>query len=163
VLVIPSLILPLPPPFPPPVFPPLQDLETDAKVQKVIRTEFADRTIFCIAHRLDSIIDSDKILVMDAGRVAEFDTPLNLLRNPKTIFSNLVRNSGPAQAEALLLAAEQHERTMKALAEEVREEMALNEIQENNNLLEAAGFAHGEGEEGGASGAGDIVVDIERK
>ncbi|KAJ3535552.1 hypothetical protein NM688_g6963 [Phlebia brevispora] len=54
------------------------DLETDSKIQQTIQSEFRDKTLLCIAHRLRTIISYDKILVMDAGNVAEFDTPLNL-------------------------------------------------------------------------------------
>ncbi|KAF9243526.1 ABC protein [Melanogaster broomeanus] len=56
------------------------DLETDSKIQRTIQTEFSDRTLLCIAHRLRTIISYDRILVLDAGQVAEFDTPYNLYR-----------------------------------------------------------------------------------
>jgi ABC-type multidrug transport system fused ATPase/permease subunit len=92
------------------------DLETDAAVQRVITTAFADRTTVTIAHRLDTIITSDLILGMDAGRVAELDTPLNLLHKEDSIFAGLCRQSGASQYEALLLAAEQHARAVEALA-----------------------------------------------
>lgn len=74
------------------------DRETDQKIQETIRTAFAHTTVLSIAHRLDTIIDFDRILVMDAGRVAEFDTPANLLRNPDGIFSKLVSQTGPSMA-----------------------------------------------------------------
>ncbi|CAN3376554.1 hypothetical protein DIURU_002695 [Diutina rugosa] len=54
------------------------DYDTDHKTQQTIRTEFADCTILCIAHRLKTVLEYDRILVMDRGQVAEFDTPLNL-------------------------------------------------------------------------------------
>lgn len=54
------------------------DLETDAKIQLTIRREFAHKTLLCIAHRLRTIISWDRILVMDAGEIADFDTPLAL-------------------------------------------------------------------------------------
>ena len=56
------------------------DSSTDALVQDTIRREFQHCTVITIAHRLDTIMDSDMILALDAGRVAEFDTPANLLR-----------------------------------------------------------------------------------
>ena len=45
----------------------------------IIRREFVESTVITVAHRLDSIIDSDKIMVMDAGQIAEFDKPRSLL------------------------------------------------------------------------------------
>ncbi|KAI0260131.1 putative ATP-binding cassette transporter protein YOR1 [Gloeopeniophorella convolvens] len=51
------------------------DYETDRKIQETIASEFRDRTILCIAHRLRTIISYDRICVMDNGNIAEFDTP----------------------------------------------------------------------------------------
>ncbi|WVR09429.1 hypothetical protein IAU60_006496 [Kwoniella sp. DSM 27419] len=56
------------------------DVETDSKIQETIRTEFKDRTLLCIAHRLKTILSYDRILVMSDGKVAEFDTPENLFK-----------------------------------------------------------------------------------
>jgi len=67
------------------------DLETDALVQKSIRTKFKDSTTITIAHRLETILDSDLIITMDDGKVAEFDSPENLLNKPGSIFAELVR------------------------------------------------------------------------
>ena len=47
--------------------------------------------MLCIAHRLDTILDSDRVCVMDAGRVVEYDAPDVLLKNEDSIFSSLVR------------------------------------------------------------------------
>lgn len=55
------------------------DVETDRIIQQTIRSQFADKTIITIAHRLDTVMDSDKILLLDHGEVKEFDTPKNLL------------------------------------------------------------------------------------
>jgi ABC-type multidrug transport system fused ATPase/permease subunit len=55
------------------------DNETDAKIQTTIRREFKDSTIICIAHRLRTVIDYDKVLVLDKGEVKEFGTPLDLI------------------------------------------------------------------------------------
>lgn len=68
------------------------DFETDALIQKTIRQEFAHRgcTVLTIAHRLDTIMDANRILVMDSGRVGEFASPRILLRRPTSLFSQLV-------------------------------------------------------------------------
>ncbi|KAJ2467914.1 hypothetical protein GGI02_003865, partial [Coemansia sp. RSA 2322] len=55
------------------------DSKTDKIVQDVIRREFVDCTVLTIAHRLNTIMDSDRVLVMDQGEIAEFDTPAKLL------------------------------------------------------------------------------------
>ena len=56
------------------------DVETDSKIQETIRTQFANRTLLCIAHRLRTILSYDRILVMADGKVEEFDTPENLFK-----------------------------------------------------------------------------------
>ncbi|GAA5956181.1 hypothetical protein JCM21900_006830 [Sporobolomyces salmonicolor] len=65
------------------------DFETDENIQHTIREEFSDSLVITIAHRLRTIIDYDKVLVLDKGEVAEFDTPLDLLRNEKGIFRSM--------------------------------------------------------------------------
>ena len=54
------------------------DFETDERIQKTIREGFAGKTLLCIAHRLKTIINYDRICVMDQGQIAELDTPINL-------------------------------------------------------------------------------------
>lgn len=70
------------------------DLATDALIQAAIRTHFSERTILTIAHRIDTIIASDKILVMGAGQVLEYDAPQKLLEDPASAFYQLVHASG---------------------------------------------------------------------
>lgn len=55
------------------------DAEADARIQKVLRTDFANATTLTVAHRLNTIMDSSHILVMSDGKALEFDTPANLL------------------------------------------------------------------------------------
>ncbi|CAI2167258.1 20609_t:CDS:10 [Funneliformis geosporum] len=69
------------------------DVETDFQIQNTIRTEFNWATLLCIAHRLRTIIDYDRVLVLDHGNVAEFDTPYNLLQNPDSLFYKLCEQS----------------------------------------------------------------------
>jgi ABC-type multidrug transport system fused ATPase/permease subunit len=77
------------------------DSSTNAAVQEVLKAHFSDRTIFTIAHRLDTIIDSDRILTMNAGVVAEFAHPHELLEDADSIFHELCMNAGKAQFEVL--------------------------------------------------------------
>lgn len=69
------------------------DVETDAMLQATLRSNmFHDRTIITIAHRINTILDSDRIVVLDHGSVAEFDTPSELVRR-KGLFYELVREA----------------------------------------------------------------------
>lgn len=70
------------------------DYQSDAMIQNTIREEFSGSTILTIAHRLRSIIDYDKILVMDAGRVVEYDDPYALIANKESLFYSMCENSG---------------------------------------------------------------------
>lgn len=70
------------------------DLETDDLIQKTIRNHFNDCTILTIAHRLNTILDSDKILVLDQGLVAQYDTPQNLLNTTNSLFFNMAKEAG---------------------------------------------------------------------
>ncbi|WFD22874.1 hypothetical protein MEQU1_001551 [Malassezia equina] len=69
------------------------DLETDALIQQIVRQEFSGTSI-TIAHRLATIMDSDRVLVLSQGEVAEFDTPANLLDQPSSLFYSLAKESG---------------------------------------------------------------------
>ncbi|KAJ7123757.1 multidrug resistance-associated ABC transporter [Mycena epipterygia] len=82
------------------------DVETDAKLQRTIRTEFAAATLLCIAHRLNTIAYYDRILVMDQGQVAEYDTVLNLFDKEDSIFRSLCNEANLARADILRIRAE---------------------------------------------------------
>ncbi|RLO05681.1 hypothetical protein DYB28_010329, partial [Aphanomyces astaci] len=75
------------------------DANTDRLIQESIRDSFKDCTCLTIAHRINTILDSDRILVMDKGSAAEYDTPAQLLKNPKGIFTNLVEHWRDDNAE----------------------------------------------------------------
>lgn len=77
------------------------DVRTDALIQKTIREEFKSCTMLIIAHRLNTIIDCDRILLLDAGRVLEYDTPEELLLNEGSAFSKMVQSTGSANAQYL--------------------------------------------------------------
>lgn len=70
------------------------DVETDQVLQETIRSEFKDRTILTIAHRLNTIMDSDRIVVLEQGEIAEFDTPANLLKRKDSLFYSLSKEGG---------------------------------------------------------------------
>ncbi|XP_059020461.1 multidrug resistance-associated protein 1-like isoform X6 [Mustela lutreola] len=72
------------------------DFETDTLVQTTIRKEFSDCTVLTIAHRLHSIIDSDRVLVLDSGRITEFETPQNLICQ-KGLFFEMLTEAGITQ------------------------------------------------------------------
>lgn len=69
------------------------DSNTDQLIQTMIRTEFSKCTILTIAHRLSSIVDSDKILVLSEGRIVEYDTPSVLMGNPDSHFHKLLNST----------------------------------------------------------------------
>ncbi|CAL4099766.1 unnamed protein product, partial [Meganyctiphanes norvegica] len=73
------------------------DLETDDLIQATIRTEFIDCTVLTIAHRLNTIMDSTRVLVLDKGEVREFDTPSVLLKNKESIFYGMAKDAGLVQ------------------------------------------------------------------
>lgn len=72
------------------------DAETDKLIQETIRRHFHGTTILTIAHRIDTILDHDRVIVMDAGRIVENDSVENLLRS-KGIFAQMVQDSGAVQ------------------------------------------------------------------
>lgn len=72
------------------------DPYTDILIQNAIRERFADCTVITIAHRLNTVVDSDKVLVMDAGNVVEFGKPQVLLQDSNGAFYALVREAGIA-------------------------------------------------------------------
>ncbi|CAG2256927.1 ABC transporter ecdL,ATP-binding cassette transporter abc1,Uncharacterized ABC transporter ATP-binding protein YwjA,ABC transporter C family member 15,Multidrug resistance-associated protein 4,Multidrug resistance-associated protein 6,ABC transporter C family member 10,ABC transporter atnG,ABC transporter C family member 4,ABC transporter C family member 12,ATP-binding cassette sub-family C member 11,Multiple drug resistance-associated protein-like transporter 1,Putative uncharacterized protein YKR104W,ABC len=70
------------------------DLETDDLIQNTIRTEFSDCTILTIAHRLNTIMDYTRVMVLDAGIIKEFDSPNNLLKDSNSLFFGMAKNAG---------------------------------------------------------------------
>ncbi|EDV31158.2 uncharacterized protein Dana_GF14687 [Drosophila ananassae] len=79
------------------------DPQTDGLIQATIRNKFKECTVLTIAHRLHTIMDSDKVLVMDAGRVVEFGTPYELLTEADSkVFHGMVKQTGQATYDGLL-------------------------------------------------------------
>ncbi|XP_017777137.1 PREDICTED: probable multidrug resistance-associated protein lethal(2)03659 [Nicrophorus vespilloides] len=83
------------------------DPQTDALIQETLRSKFSECTVLTIAHRLNTVMDSDKILVMDAGRIVEFDAPYALLERPFGTFKTMVEATGNSSAKTLNSIAKQ--------------------------------------------------------
>uniref|UniRef100_A0A7N0TXW9 ABC-type xenobiotic transporter n=1 Tax=Kalanchoe fedtschenkoi TaxID=63787 RepID=A0A7N0TXW9_KALFE len=66
------------------------DTATDNLIQQTLRQHFTDSTVITIAHRITSVLDSDMVLLLDHGLIAEYDTPSNLLENKASAFAQLV-------------------------------------------------------------------------
>uniref|UniRef100_A0A8C5JVZ0 MRP2 protein n=1 Tax=Junco hyemalis TaxID=40217 RepID=A0A8C5JVZ0_JUNHY len=78
------------------------DLETDHLIQTTIRSAFADCTVLTIAHRLNTIMDSNRVMVLHAGQIVEFDSPEELLRK-EGIFSAMAKDAGITAADTTAL------------------------------------------------------------
>ncbi|KIJ61804.1 hypothetical protein HYDPIDRAFT_183028 [Hydnomerulius pinastri MD-312] len=70
------------------------DYATDELIGKTIRKEFANSTILTIAHRLRTVIDYDRVMLLDEGRIVEFDSPSTLLSDPSSRFHGLCKATG---------------------------------------------------------------------
>ncbi|RKO90517.1 P-loop containing nucleoside triphosphate hydrolase protein, partial [Blyttiomyces helicus] len=71
------------------------DHDTDAKIQETIRNQFSDGTVLCIAHRLRTVVDYDRILVLDKGEVVEYGTPLELIESSSVgVFRRMIDETG---------------------------------------------------------------------
>ena len=76
-------------------------LRTDALIQETIRNEFNNCTVLTIAHRLNTIMDYDKVLVLDAGHIAQFDSPHNLAQDEDGIFAQMLETTGKSMENHL--------------------------------------------------------------
>ncbi|KAH7042284.1 P-loop containing nucleoside triphosphate hydrolase protein [Linnemannia elongata] len=88
------------------------DLQTDLLIQETIKKNFADCTVLMIAHRLNTIMECDKILVMEDGRVVEFEHPTKLIENKDGYFYSLVNQSGPDSVVRLKTMLREHGHTV---------------------------------------------------
>ncbi|NWS15133.1 MRP2 protein, partial [Pachyramphus minor] len=78
------------------------DLETDHLIQTTIRSEFSDCTVLTIAHRLHTIMDSNRVMVLQAGQIVEFDSPKELLQK-QGVFSAMAKDAGITNNESTAL------------------------------------------------------------
>ncbi|XP_026324007.1 multidrug resistance-associated protein 4-like isoform X3 [Hyposmocoma kahamanoa] len=83
------------------------DAQTDALIQTAIRKHFMACTVLTIAHRLNTVIDSTRILVLDGGKLIEFNHPHILLQNRRGAFSRMVAETGSSMAQTLHKLAEE--------------------------------------------------------
>ncbi|XP_045455242.1 ATP-binding cassette sub-family C member 4-like [Melitaea cinxia] len=83
------------------------DPQTDNFIQQTIRRQFASCTVLTIAHRLNTIMDSDRVLVMSSGQIVEFDHPYILLSDPNSHFSSMVKETGTKSSETLFEVAKE--------------------------------------------------------
>lgn len=77
------------------------DDDTDAFIQETVRRSFAGATLLIVAHRLGTVMDADRVMVLDAGEVVEMDAPQRLLDDRDSVFSGIVDAGGPAAAAKL--------------------------------------------------------------
>ncbi|KAK6765515.1 hypothetical protein RB195_025428 [Necator americanus] len=70
------------------------DAETDSLLQRTIREQFAECTVLTIAHRLNTVMDCDRLLVLEAGRIVEFDSPRVLLARQGGLFRSMAKDAG---------------------------------------------------------------------
>ncbi|GAA5989349.1 hypothetical protein JCM5350_005683 [Sporobolomyces pararoseus] len=78
------------------------DFETDELITQTIRNEFSESTLLSvIAHRLRTIVDFDKVMVLDKGKLLEFDSPANLIKDPNSQFHSLCRAGGKSEFRVL--------------------------------------------------------------
>ena len=77
------------------------DWDTDRLIQKTVRAQFSETTCLIIAHRLNTIIDVDRVMVLADGELQEFDSPANLLKRPGSYFASMVNEYGEEVAAKL--------------------------------------------------------------
>jgi ABC-type multidrug transport system fused ATPase/permease subunit len=87
------------------------DFTTDELIQNTIRKDLSAVTVIIIAHRINSILDCDRVMVMDAGKVVEFDSPKKLLGDKKSVFYTMANEAG--LGEESLMGKRKHEERKK--------------------------------------------------
>jgi ABC-type multidrug transport system ATPase subunit len=106
------------------------DLQTDKLIQQTIKNNFKELTVLTIAHRLNTIMEADKILVMDAGVVVEFGPPLALLERSEGHFTSLLRETGHESFKKLKKIAED-----KAFSSGKTKEAAIDLFSDLDNIV----------------------------
>eukprot|EP01052_Picozoa_sp_SAG31_P006857 SAG31_NODE_320_length_17748_cov_4.201881_16_plen_347_part_00 len=107
------------------------DSQTDKSLQDMLREKFKGKTLLCVAHRLRTVIEMDRIVVMANGKVAEFAAAADLLDDKTSKFSTMVDATGPSSAASLRSAAAQ-----KRLQRVEKIATRLNSREETTRVLE---------------------------
>ncbi|CAB1327868.1 unnamed protein product [Coregonus sp. 'balchen'] len=151
------------------------DPRTDELIQKTIRDKFRECTVLTIAHRLNTIIDSDRILVLDAGQIHAYDEPYTLLQNHDGIFFKMVQQTGRQEAVALLQLAKQvsssltqQSRTDELIQKTIRDKFRectvltiahrLNTIIDSDRILAYNSRSRPSTTNGGVGADGNLVI-----
>ena len=115
------------------------DFKTDALVQQAIRSCFSECTVITIAHRLQTIADSDKLICMSKGRAVNIGVPYDLVRDAKSIFHELVYDLEPNERNRIIemckVSKESHGSTIKE-KEFVDKNFQANNLISDNYLEE---------------------------
>lgn len=107
------------------------DPQTDTFIQQTIHSKFDHCVVLTVAHRLNTVIESHRVMVLDSGTIVEFDHPYILLRNPSGSFSNFIAQLGPAEADRLSkIAKESYEKYQMAASEGKVSKLALEKRRE---------------------------------
>ncbi|XP_045158220.2 ATP-binding cassette sub-family C member 4-like [Mercenaria mercenaria] len=117
------------------------DCSTDEVIQHVIRLKFRGCTVLTIAHRLLTVMDCDRILVLDDGNVVEFDVPFLLLQNTNSLLRKMVAETGEKMASYLFKTAKSaYDRNEPAHADEDQEsdDVLFQRSTEENIVLETS-------------------------
>lgn len=77
------------------------DLRTEHKIQRLITNEFDGRTVITIAHRVNTVMQSDKVIVLSQGRIIDFDEPSNLEAIPDSQFALLIKEMERAESDSV--------------------------------------------------------------
>jgi len=113
------------------------DPRTDALIQETIRTQFKRCTVFTIAHRLNTIMDADKILVMGDGKVLEFGPPFQLLQSPDGALNQMIQHTAPeTQRKLKQLAREAHNQRQQQQQQQQRKQQEQQQKQQEQKSEE---------------------------
>ncbi|VVC46074.1 ABC transporter type 1, transmembrane domain,ABC transporter-like,P-loop containing nucleoside triphosphate [Cinara cedri] len=109
------------------------DPQTDALIQNIIRNKFGICTVLTIARRLKTVMDSDRVLVMDAGTMVEFDHPYNLLKNKDGFLYNMVQETGQSTAHWLQSVATKNYNKAMQIAKTSPLQLTINDVNDDPN------------------------------